>query len=166
MTAKRLLAISGDMPPLSGPRAVQVSRTLNQLVSLGWESSVVCFGPRSNRYNQDHALAARLRTKGVVLAPVPSLEERFVFRSLWRLVPALKFMPDEKWVWIRAAVRVARRLASERRSDVIASFAHPWWDHLIGLKLRRLLELPWVALFSDPGVDSPYPPYSTAPAWQ
>src|SRR5438874_5226174 len=113
MTARRLLAISWDMPPLSGPRAVQVSRTLNQLVSLGWESSVICFGPRSNRYNQDHALARRLEATGVTLVPVHSLEERFMVRGLWRLVPRLKAMPDEKWVWIHAAVRAARRLASE-----------------------------------------------------
>jgi glycosyltransferase involved in cell wall biosynthesis len=166
MTARRLLAISWDMPPLSGPRAVQVSRTLNQLVSLEWESSVVCFGPRSNRYNQDHALAARLRAPGVTLVPVHSLEERFLLRGLWRLVPRIKAMPDEKWVWIHAAVRAARRLANERRFNVVASFAQPWSDHLIGLKLKRTLELPWVAHFSDPWVDSPYPPYSTAPDWQ
>jgi glycosyltransferase involved in cell wall biosynthesis len=163
----RLLAVNWEMPPLSGPRAVQVSRTLNHLVSLGWESSVICFGPRSNRYNQDHALAARLRApSGVTLVPVHSLEERFAFRALWRLFPRLKIMPDEKWVWIPAAVRAGRALSSERPFDVIASFAQPWSDHLIGLKLRRLLELPWVAHFSDPWVDSPYPPYSTAPAWQ
>jgi len=164
--SRRLLAVSWEMPPLSGPRAVQVSQTLNALVALGWESSVVCFGPRSNRYSQDHALAARLRTRGVTLVPVPSLEERFVFRALWRLVPRLKIMPDEKRVWIRAAVRAARRAVSERGFDVLVSFAQPWSDHLIGLKLRRLLALPWVAHFSDPWVDSPYPPYSTAPAWQ
>ena len=166
MSAKRLLAISWDMPPLSGPRAVQVSRLLNHLVSLGWESSVVCFGPRSNRYNQDRALAARLRASGVTRVPVPSAEERFVFRALWRLVPPLKHMPDEKWVWIPTAVRAARRLASERPFDALVSFAQPWSDHLIGLKLRRLLEIPWVAHFSDPWVDSPYAPYSTATAWQ
>jgi len=166
MSDRHLLAISWDMPPLSGPRAVQVSRTLKQLVPLGWESSVICFGPRSNRYNQDHALAARLRASGVTLVPVHSPEERFLLRGLWRLVPRLKVMPDEKWVWIHAAARAARRLASERRFDVVASFAQPWSDHLIGLKLKRLLDLPWVAHFSDPWVDSPYPPYSTAPEWQ
>jgi len=32
----RLLAICWDMPPLSGPRAVQVSRTVKHLVPLGW----------------------------------------------------------------------------------------------------------------------------------
>ncbi len=113
MTAKRLLAICWDMPPLSGPRAVQVSRSLKHLVPLGWESSVVCFGPRSSRYNQDADLAERLRTPdGVTLVPVPSLEERALFRALWRIVPPLKLLPDEKWVWIGAAARAARALHS------------------------------------------------------
>ncbi len=121
--SRRLLAISWDMPPLSGPRAVQVSRTLKHLVPLGWESSVVCFGPRSGRYNQDPELASRLRAPdGVTLVPVPSLEERLVFRALWRVLPPLKLLPDEKWVWIGAASRTARRLAPAapfRRARVV-----------------------------------------------
>jgi glycosyltransferase involved in cell wall biosynthesis len=153
---KRLLAISWEMPPLSGPRAVQVSRTLRQLVPLGWESWVVCFGPQSTRYNQDAELAARLRAPGVTLVPVHSLEERLVFRALWRLVPPVKLLPDEKWVWIGAASRAARRLAAERRFDVVVSFAQPFSDHLIGLRVRRATGLPWVAHFSDPWTDSPY----------
>ena len=154
--SRRLLAISWDMPPLSGPRAVQVSRTLNHLVPLGWESWVVCFGPRSARYNQDPELAVRLRAPGVRLVPVPSLEERPVFRTLWRVVPPLKLLPDEKWVWIRAAARAAQRLAAERRFDVLVSFAQPFSDHLVGLRVRRATGLPWVAHFSDPWTDSPY----------
>src|SRR6266511_1668850 len=147
----RLLAISWDMPPLSGPRAIQVSRTLKQIVALGWESWVVCFGPRSSRYHQDPALASRLRAPaGVTLVPVPSLEERLVFRALWRMVPPLKLLPDEKWVWIGAAARAAQRLAAERRFDVLVSFAQPFSDHLVGLRVRRATGLPWVAHFSDP----------------
>ena len=73
---KRLLAVCWEMPPLSGPRAVQVSRTLAQLASLGWESTAVCFGPRSQRYLQDAELASRLRAPaGVTLFPVRSLED-------------------------------------------------------------------------------------------
>src|SRR5215470_17403616 len=106
--SRRLLAVSWDMPPMSGPRAVQVSRTLKHLVPLGWESWVVAFGPRSNRYNQDPALAKRLTaTTGVTLVKVPSLEEQLLFRALWRIVPPLKLLPDEKWVWIRSATRAA-----------------------------------------------------------
>jgi glycosyltransferase involved in cell wall biosynthesis len=154
---RRLLAISWDMPPLSGPRAVQVSRTLKQLVPLGWESWVVAFGPRSTRYNQDRALASTLRAgEGVTIVPVPSLEERMLFRMLWRVAPPLKLLPDEKWVWIGAATRAARRLAAERRFDVLVSFAQPFSDHLAGLRIHRATGLPWVAHFSDPWTDSPY----------
>lgn len=154
---RQLLAICWDMPPLSGPRAVQVSRTLNQLVPLGWESTVVCFGPRSQRYQQDPELAARLRaSSGVTLVPVASPEEAWFFRALWRIAPPVKLLPDEKWVWIGRATRAARRLAARRRFDAIVSFAQPWSDHLVGLRVHRATGLPWIAHFSDPWTDSPY----------
>ncbi len=157
MTARRLLAISWDMPPLSGPRAIQVSRTLKHLVPLGWESSVVCFAPRSRRYNQDLELAGRLRAPaGVTLVPVPSPEERWFFRALWRIAPPIKLLPDEKWVWIARASQVARRLAAGQRFDVLVSFGQPWSDHLIGLRVHQSTGLRWIAHFSDPWTDSPY----------
>jgi glycosyltransferase involved in cell wall biosynthesis len=155
--SRRLLAISWDMPPLSGPRAVQVSRTLKHLVPLGWESWVVCFDARSDRYNQDRELASRLRAdRGVTRVPVPSLEEALVCRIAWRVAPPLKLLPDEKWVWIGAAARAARRLAADQPFDVLVSFAQPWSDHLVGLRVHRETGLPWVAHFSDPWTDSPY----------
>jgi glycosyltransferase involved in cell wall biosynthesis len=155
--SRRLLAISWDMPPLSGPRAVQVSRLLKHLVPLGWESSAVCFAPRSRRYNQDDELARRLRAPaGVTVVPVRSPEERLVFRALWWIVPPAKLLPDEKSVWIPAATRAARRVMREQRVDRIVSFAQPWSDHLIGRRLKRETGLPWIAHFSDPWVDSPY----------
>jgi glycosyltransferase involved in cell wall biosynthesis len=154
---KQLLAISWDMPPLSGPRAVQVSRTVTHLVPLGWESTVVCFGPRSRRYQQDPELASRLSApSGVTRVPVRSLEERLFFRALWRIAPPLKLLPDEKWVWIGPASRVARRLADRQRFDVLVSFAQPWSDHMAALRVQRATGLPWVAHFSDPWTDSPY----------
>jgi glycosyltransferase involved in cell wall biosynthesis len=163
MSARRLLAISWDMPPLSGPRAVQVSRLLKHLVPLGWESTVVCFGPRSRRYHQDPELAGRLRAPGVDLVHVPSLEERFPFRALWRIVPPLKHLPDEKWVWIRPATRAAVSAARVKAFDALVSFAQPWSDHLIGERVQRATGLPWIAHFSDPWTDSPYGPRR---AWQ
>ena len=156
MTARQLLAVSWDMPPLSGPRAVQVSRTLKHLVPLGWESTVVCFAPRSGRYNEDPGLADRLRAPGVTLVPVPSPEEQWMVRALWRVCPPIKRLPDEKWVWIGRATRTAQRLAAARRFDVLVSFAQPWSDHLAGLRLHKATGLPWIAHFSDPWTDSPY----------
>ena len=159
-----LLAVSWEMPPLSGPRAVQVTRTLCQLATLGWRSRVVCFGPRSTRYNQDYDVSPEAETEGAVrLIRVPSPEEWFVFRVLWRVVPALKHLPDEKRLWIGGAVRAARAALAEAPADLLVSFAQPWSDHLTGLALHRQTGLPWVAHFSDPWTDSPY--RSGAP-WQ
>jgi glycosyltransferase involved in cell wall biosynthesis len=162
--AQRLLVINWDMPPMSGPRAVQVSRTLKHLVPLGWESVVVCFGARSTRYFPDPDLARRLDPgPSVRIVRVASAEERVVCRALWRACPPLKLLPDEKWVWIRSAARAARALAAEERFDAVASFGQPWSDHLIGRRLQRDLKLPWLAHFSDPWTDSPY---LRGAAWQ
>ena len=154
---KRLLAICWEMPPLSGPRAVQVTRTLAALPAYGWRSRVICFGPRSNRYHQDHRVSLEKLSGGQAsLIPVPSPEEWFVFRALWRLVPPAKHFPDEKRVWIPGALRAARQAIAATPVDLIVSFAQPWSNHLIGFRLARETGLPWVAHFSDPWVDSPY----------
>lgn len=154
---KRLLAICWEMPPLSGPRAVQVTRTLAALPEYGWRSRVICFGPRSNRYHQDHRVSLEELSGGQAsLVRVPSPEESLVFRALWRVAPPLKHLPDEKRVWMPGALRAARHALESAPADIIVSFAQPWTDHLIALKLKRETRLPWVAHFSDPWVDSPY----------
>ena len=154
---KRLLAISWEMPPLSGPRAVQVTRTLVALGERGWRSRAICFDARSERYHQDHLVSPEALSSGTVRRlPVPSPEEWFFFRALWRVLPPLKHLPDEKRVWVPSAIAEGRRALGEEPADVIVSFAQPWSDHLIGLSLHRETRLPWVAHFSDPWVDSPY----------
>jgi hypothetical protein len=158
---KQLLAISWEMPPLSGPRAVQVTRTLVGLGARGWQSRVVCFDARSNRYHQDYRVSVEEMSRGTARRmPVPSPEEWLFFRSLWRVLPPLKHQPDEKIVWLPSALAEARRALHEQAADAIVSFAQPWTDHLIALKLHRETGLPWVAHFSDPWVDSPYQPAS------
>ena len=151
------------MPPLSGPRAVQVTRTLSALGDLGWRSRVVCFGPRSARYQQDYRVPVEQLSNGAVTRlPVASPEEWFLVRALWRLCPPLKHQPDEKRVWLPGALAEARRALAAARADVLVSFAQPWTDHLVALRLHRETGLPWVAHFSDPWVDSPY---FTTNAW-
>lgn len=154
---KRLLAFSWEMPPLSGPRAVQVTRTLTALGDLGWQSRVVCFDATSNRYKQDYDIPVEQDSHGMVTRlPVRSPEEWLLFRALWRILPPIKHQPDEKRVWLAPALVEASRALAAQPADVIVSFAQPWTDHLAGLRLHRETGLPWVAHFSDPWVDSPY----------
>jgi hypothetical protein len=77
-------------------------------------------------------------------------------------MPALRDRPDSKWVWIGRAARAAQAAASRTKFDGLVTFAQPWSDHLVGLRMRRATRLPWVAHFSDPWVDSPYLTLSAA----
>jgi glycosyltransferase involved in cell wall biosynthesis len=64
---------------------------------------------------------------------------------------------------VRSAAAACQRIVARDRPAVVLSFAQPWSDHLVGLRVRRRTRLPWMAHFSDPWVDSPY---AKGPAWQ
>ena len=136
-----------------GPRGTQVSRVLGQLPSLGWRPTVICLAPRrGGPHWTEHA--APLPTD-VDLIRVPSPAEWAVMRAAFLAVPALRDYPDAGRLWVRPAAAAAMRHLSPDNT-VLITFAQPWSDHLVGLRLRRATHIPWVAHFSDPWSDSPY----------
>jgi len=151
---RRLLAVSWEMPPMYGPRATQVSRLLGELAPLGWQTTAICLAPRPGGPHWfDGATAV---PPGVGLVRVPSPEEWMAVRAAWRLAPWLRDYPDTKRVWVGRATRAALDVASAGEVAGLITFAQPWSDHLVGLRVRRAVKLPWVAHFSDPWADSPY----------
>jgi hypothetical protein len=143
------------MPPMHGPRGTQVARTLGALVPLGWTTSVVCLDPRRGGPHWPGGADVAL-PDGVEAVRVPSPEEWTVVRAAWRLLPALRDRPDSKWVWIHRAASAAEARAAATPFAGLVTFAQPFSDHLVGLRVHRSTKLPWVAHFSDPWVDSPY----------
>lgn len=152
---RRLLAVSWEMLPMYGPRATQVARTLEALAAIGWQSTVVCMAPRrGGPHWPDKTPFAP--PAGVDLLRVPSPEEWTIVRAAWRIAPALRDHPDTKRVWIGPATRAALAAAAAAKPEGLVTFAQPWSNHLVGLRVQRETGLPWVAHFSDPWVDSPY----------
>lgn len=79
-----------------------------------------------------------------------------VLTILRRTFPFLALMPDDHITW---ATRLVRKIQSKYAAgdfDVMITFGHPWSDHLAGLEVKKILNLPWVAHFSDPWADNPY----------
>ena len=144
-----------------GPRAAQVARTLEALVSHGWQSTVVCLDPKRGGPNWREGNEAVL-PRCVDALRVKSPEEWTVVRALWRVMPWLRDRPDARWVWITRAAAAAQTAAARTRFDGLVTFAQPWSDHLVGLRVHRATKLPWVAHFSDPWVDDPYRTLSPA----
>jgi glycosyltransferase involved in cell wall biosynthesis len=152
---KRLLAVSWELPPMYGPRATQVSRTLGQLAALGWRPLAVCLAPRRGGPHW-HDGAAEAAPTGVELVRVPSPEEWLIVRAAWRVAPPLCDFPDRARVWVSRAADAATNAAASGEYAGLITFAQPWSDHLVGVRVRRATGLPWVAHFSDPWADSPY----------
>ncbi len=138
-----------------GPRATQVSRLLGALTPLGWRSTVVCMDPRRGgphwRDGVDTALP-----DGVEPLRVASPEEQTLVRAARRVFSSMRNSPDPQSVWVDPASAAALAHARSTRPAGLVSFAQPWSDHLVGLRVRRATQLPWVAHFSDPWIDSPY----------
>lgn len=153
----RLLAISWEMPPLSGPRAIQVSRLLAALARRGRESTVIAVDPQpGGPLLRDTAGAPSFDAPGVEVVRVPSPEESFPYRAAMRMVPSLARRPDRHRWWTPAAVQEAERQWKSGAFGCLTTFAQPWSDHMIGLRLKREFGMPWIAHFSDPWADSPY----------
>ena len=147
------------MPPLSGPRAIQVSRTLAALARHGWQSTVVAVDPRpGGPLLRDTSGAPPFNAPGVEVVRLPSPEETLPYRIAMRLLPSLARRPDRHASWIPIAVQEAERRWRTGAYRCLVTFAQPWSDHMIGLRLHRDLGVPWIAHFSDPWADSPYLP--------
>ena len=60
------------------------------------------------------------------------------------------FIPDARKFWIRPSVRFLSRYFKNNAPDLLITTGPPHSMHLIGLKLRKKLQIPWIADFRDP----------------
>ena len=148
---KRLLALAWCLPPLILPRSIQVSRTLKALHALGWESDAVTAHASLAPWQvRDQSLAARYQGCYREL-PVGRLSRA---DQLFNLFGRGRTSDD---VWPEAAAAAGLSRLDGQAYDALVTFAQPWSSHAAGLIIKqRHGDLPWLAHFSDPWVDSPY----------
>ena len=60
------------------------------------------------------------------------------------------FIPDARKFWIRPSVRFLLKYLKENKVDIIVSTGPPHSMHLIALKLKKKLNIKWIADFRDP----------------
>lgn len=64
-------------------------------------------------------------------------------------------IPDPRIFWVKPSVRFLRKYLAEHPVDLIVSTGPPHSMHLIALKLKKQVKVPWLADFRDPwtGID-------------
>lgn len=149
---KRLLAVSWAMPPAVLPRSLQVSRSLHALAGMNWDITVVCSDPPAGSTIDPELEKKYLGSYRTIRVRADEAPRRKFFwqRSKYRGAA------EAEIGWIDDAISMASQIAKQSRFDVLATFAQPWSDHVIGLDLKSRLRLPWLAHFSDPWADNPY----------
>ena len=154
-TNHNVLLVAYHYPPQAESSGVQRTLSFSKyLHNDGWTPCVLSAHP-----------VAYERKNNSQLAQIPS---DITVKRAWALdskrhlglfgrYPELIALPD-RWVsWLFSAVPLGLSMVREKRVDVIWTTYPIATAHLIGLTLKRLTKLPWVADFRDPMTQVDYP---------
>lgn len=104
-----------------------------------------------------HAAARKL---GALRSPAarkrPTVLDRFL-RSMAAFVRSCLYFPDDTIGWVPFGLREALRLHRAQKFDVVYTTSPPRSTSLIGLLLKLLAGVRWIAEFRDPWYPSPRP---------
>ncbi len=76
--------------------------------------------------------------------------------KIMQYVRANYFIPDARKFWVKPSVKYLEKYISENEIDVIITSGPPHSMHLIGLELKRKINLNWISDFRDPWTDIDY----------
>lgn len=78
------------------------------------------------------------------------------FQKLSRVIRGNLFIPDSRIGWVRFAYNEAKKVIKDQKIDVVITTGPPHSAHLVGLKLKKMFDVCWIADFRDPWTDLYY----------
>ncbi|MCK9398786.1 MAG: glycosyltransferase family 4 protein [Bacteroidales bacterium] len=171
---RKVLIITYYWPPSGGGGVMRWLKFAKYLPSTGWQP--VIFTPENpDPSAKDESLIQEIPSEAVVIK-LPIWEPYDVYRKLTGKKKEEKFkagyiaeasskgwkdklsvfirgnlmIPDPRKFWVRPAVKFLVKYLEDNPVDVIVSTGPPHSMHLIGMELRRKLNIPWLADFRDP----------------
>jgi perosamine synthetase len=185
---KRLLLVAFDFPPRRTSGIYRPTGLAKYLIRLGWKATVLTV-QADGKDLQDPALLARIppqtevvrtrflnfmawedstagavRNLGGLSSDSNSSRSSIVDRCLRRLAEFVRsclYFPDDTAGWVPFGLWKAIELHRRERFAVVYTTSPPRSSLVIGLFLRILLRVPWVAEFRDPW----YPPERKMRGW-
>jgi glycosyltransferase involved in cell wall biosynthesis len=84
-------------------------------------------------------------SSGIITEKNPSLMEKFLLFIRGNL-----FIPDARMFWVNPSKKFLKKYIQDHQIDTLITSGPPHSLHLIGLKLKKELNLRWMADFRDP----------------
>lgn len=152
-------------PPLGMGGVQRPFKLAKYLPEFGWDVTVITVAEAAY-YALDESLVAELPssvtvTRVKVRDPGHWLRlharrnrttgNRFLPPPAWaRQIQQIARWPDEKFPFVRPAVRAAERIHTERPFNAVLTTSPPPSVHAAGMRLQKRLKIPWLADFRDP----------------
>ncbi|WP_439554553.1 glycosyltransferase family 4 protein [Flavobacterium macrobrachii] len=173
MKPKKLLIITYYWPPAGGPGVQRWLKFVKYLPDFNIQPIV--YIPENPTYPIiDNGLQSEVSEKAIILKK--KIVEPYGFASFFGknktkkissgIIPNQKkqsfvektllwvrgniFIPDARFLWVKPSVKYLKKYIEENQIDTIVTSGPPHSLHLIGLQLKKELNVKWFADFRDP----------------
>lgn len=133
----------------TSPNGIQFRKFISALSSKNINPTIVAKRTGNFQVNQSN----------IDLIYVPEIKHKLFKSVLRRIFPDIIYLPDiERLTFYPQIKNTINKTLGQNKTkyDWIHSVSFPCSNHLIGLHLKRKLNIPWVAHFYDPWIGNPY----------
>ncbi|PWA05838.1 glycosyl transferase family 1 [Flavobacterium psychrotolerans] len=170
---KKVLIITYYFPPAGGPGVQRWLKFVKYLPDFGIQP--VVYIPENPTYPiideelvneisdkaiiikkkifEPYALASifsKNKTKKISAGIIPNIRKQTQIEKMLLWVRGNLFIPDARVLWVNPSVKYLEKYIKDNNIETIITTGPPHSLHLIGLKLKRKLDLHWIADFRDP----------------
>jgi len=106
-----------------------------------------------NKIFEPYGLASffgKNKTKKISSGIIPNKKKQSFLEKTLLWVRGNLFIPDARFLWVKPSVKYLKKYIEENQIDTIVTSGPPHSLHLIGLQLKKELNLKWFADFRDP----------------
>ena len=90
------------------------------------------------------------KTKKISSGIIPNQRKQSFLEKILLWVRGNLFIPDARFLWVKPSVKYLKKYIEENNIDTIVTSGPPHSLHLIGLQLKKDLNITWFADFRDP----------------
>ena len=90
------------------------------------------------------------KTKKISSGIIPNQKKQSFVEKLLLWIRGNIFIPDARFLWVKPSVKYLKKYIVDNKIDTIITSGPPHSLHLIGLELKKELNLKWFADFRDP----------------
>ncbi|MBM4166948.1 MAG: glycosyltransferase family 4 protein [Ignavibacteria bacterium] len=173
MELRDILVIAYYFPPMGMSGVQRTLKFVKYLPQFGWKPTVLTVTP-TGYFAQDESLLEEINGKEIEIVRVGSLDPNWVFRKkgtvempsefvrkTFQFASDCFFIPDNKVLWKRKALNVAREIFRQKKIELVFATAPPWTDFLIGHELQKEFNVPLIVDYRDSWLNNPFKYFPT-----